>query len=78
VDAKGKPTEWRAAGQFAGGLAYLYVRDRADESAARAVFEPRLGKGIARIFTREELQARGGDPQAAFALEAPAPTSARA
>jgi predicted AlkP superfamily pyrophosphatase or phosphodiesterase len=73
VDAEGKPTDYRAASNVNGGIAYVYARDEATAAQALALFTPRAGQpgsGIARLYSRDELRARGGDAAAAFALEA--------
>lgn len=73
IDAQGKPSEYRASSNVNGGIAYVYARDEASAAQALAVFTPRAGQpgsGIARLYSRDELRARGGDAQAAFALEA--------
>lgn len=76
LDDKGKPSAYRASYAVGGALTYVYVREGEDagvEGSARALFEARVGKpgsGIARVYGRDEIRARGGDARAAFALEA--------
>ncbi|HWU87982.1 MAG TPA: ectonucleotide pyrophosphatase/phosphodiesterase [Kofleriaceae bacterium] len=69
VDASGKLTSARATSIENGGTAYVYLLDpaaRPEVDAALASIQP----AIARVYTREEIAAAGGDPDAAFALEA--------
>jgi predicted AlkP superfamily pyrophosphatase or phosphodiesterase len=68
--------DWKAVARANGGMAYLYVKD-ADDSATRKALEDAFvalvaqpGSGMARIYTSDEIQARGGDPGAFLALEA--------
>ncbi len=65
--------EWRALFQASGGSAFLRVRDPGDDGAASGVRETigRIGagpRGLFRVVEREELDALGADPAAAFAL----------
>lgn len=77
VDLDGeRPRDWRVGMSLSGGQAYLYLKDPADDAARRAIvdaFTAMIGQpdaGILRIYTRDEIAARGGDPGAVLALEA--------
>jgi predicted AlkP superfamily pyrophosphatase or phosphodiesterase len=76
VDARGKPTDWRASFDANGGSAALRLKDPGDNDAlarARALFEPRLAEaasGIQRILGPAEIAAAGGDPTGEFVLDA--------
>jgi predicted AlkP superfamily pyrophosphatase or phosphodiesterase len=76
LDERGRVTAWRAAALANGGTAYVYVNDPTD-AEARTVAErlftaeiARPGSGIARLLPPAEIEALGGDPTAAFVLEA--------
>ena len=66
---------WKAQPWFAGGMAAIMLHDPQDRDTAGQV-EQLLrtlaadpGNGIAAIRTREQMQARGGFPDAAFVVE---------
>jgi predicted AlkP superfamily pyrophosphatase or phosphodiesterase len=67
--------DWRAALQADGGMAYIYIKDENDAETARAVKDLVEGYAnqpdtkLARIYTREDLTARGGDTRAFLAIE---------
>jgi predicted AlkP superfamily pyrophosphatase or phosphodiesterase len=68
--------DWKAAVRTNGGQAYLYVKDAGD-AATRKALEDRFAElarqpdsGIGRIYTSDEISARGGDPRAFLAVEA--------
>jgi predicted AlkP superfamily pyrophosphatase or phosphodiesterase len=70
-------TDWRAAFLGTGGQGYVYLKDPADSSArdaALALFRELAAHptetGIAKVRLPEEIHALGGDPKAAFAIEA--------
>ena len=61
---------------LSGGQAYLYLNDPKDDAARRAIDEAfaaeaaRPGSGVLHVYRHEEIVARGGDPDAALALDA--------
>jgi predicted AlkP superfamily pyrophosphatase or phosphodiesterase len=75
LDERGRVADWRAWLLSSTGMGMVYVRDENDEAAKRAVTEiygalaARPSSGIGRVFTREEIIAYGGDPQAYLAIE---------
>ena len=72
----GKLTSWRAAVQSNGGTAYIHVADPRDAEAgrlAREAFAPLAagpGATVRRFLEPDEIRRLGGDPSAAFAIEA--------
>jgi predicted AlkP superfamily pyrophosphatase or phosphodiesterase len=76
VDAQGRVSDWQATVQPNGGSAYVYTRRPGDaqlEAKVLSVFEEAKRAptgGIARISSRDEILAAGGDPDAFLALEA--------
>lgn len=76
LDARDHVTSWKAATLSSGGQAYVYLNDANDTAtseAARALFAAKTSdpeSGIARVYSREEIRAIGGDPHAALAIEA--------
>jgi len=76
VDGRGQLTEWKAVVQPMTGLAYVYLRDPADEQTreeVRELFESMAGKegsGIQHVYLPEEIARLGGDPAAALAVGA--------
>ncbi len=76
LDERGRITDWKAALLTAHGLAYVYLKNPKDDQTRRQVLEllePMRGKegsGIREIYTRDEIRALGGDPQAALAFAA--------
>jgi len=68
--------DWRVGMSLSGGQAYLYLKNQGDDAARRAIvdgFTALVGQkdsGISRVYGQEEIVARGGDPEAALALEA--------
>jgi predicted AlkP superfamily pyrophosphatase or phosphodiesterase len=76
LDEKNRVKSWRAQVATSGGSAYVYVKDASDAEAQNAVMElfrglsGQPGSGIARVFTREQIAALGGDPEAFLAIEA--------
>lgn len=74
--ADGTMTDYKAWVRQDGGTAWVYVKDENDH-ATRNALAGRFGElarnpanGIARIFTAEEVKARGGDPGVFLVLEA--------
>ena len=70
-------TDWRAAFLGTGGQGYVYLKDPADRTAlesALALFRELAAHpaetGIAKLRLPDEIHALGGDPKAAFAVEA--------
>lgn len=76
MDDRNRLTDWKAVVMSNTGTAYFYVKDAGDEATKktlREIFEPLAGKpgtGVGRIFTREQIVALGGDPEAYLAIEA--------
>jgi predicted AlkP superfamily pyrophosphatase or phosphodiesterase len=76
LDARGGVASWKAAIDNSGGQAYVYLNvgeGDGTRSAAREAFATRLASpdsGIARIYDVAEIATLGGDPHAAFAVEA--------
>jgi predicted AlkP superfamily pyrophosphatase or phosphodiesterase len=76
LDERNRLTDWKAVVSAATGVAYLYVKDPADTATKqklREIFEPLAGapgSGVARVFSREQIIAQGGDAAAFLALEA--------
>jgi predicted AlkP superfamily pyrophosphatase or phosphodiesterase len=68
VDAAGKVVAWRAAAAVEGGSAYIHARDADAAERARAALAGR--EGVARVLDAAAIRERGGDPSAAFAIEA--------
>lgn len=74
--SKATVTSWKAMVHPTSGSCSIILRDRADaETLAilRRLFYPLAGKdgtGIARVYDSEEIRQMGGDPRAAFVLEA--------
>ncbi len=66
---------WKAAVAATGGYGYIYVNDSKDSETRRALLEIFLplandpASGIRRVYTQEEIRAKGGDPLAYLALE---------
>jgi predicted AlkP superfamily pyrophosphatase or phosphodiesterase len=75
-DERNRIADWKAVVSTATGVAFFYVKDPGDTGTMqklRQIFEPLAGapgSGIARIFSREQIIAQGGDPGAFLALEA--------
>lgn len=67
--ADGQVIAARAAAIDNGGTAYVYALDPAARAELLAAAQT-LGPAIARIYSRDEILAAGGDPAAAFALAA--------
>jgi len=71
-----RPRSWRVGMSLSGGQAYLYLNDPKDDAARRAIDEAfaaeaaRPGSGVLHVYRHEEIVARGGDPDAALALDA--------
>ncbi len=69
-------SDWKASVRANGGMAYIYVKDENDEAVKKLLVDTftamieKKGSGVARVFTREQVLARGGDPEAFLALEA--------
>lgn len=71
VDADGKATSAKVAAIENGGTAYVYVLDPAAQADVMAALDS-IKPAIAKIYSREELAAAGGDPKASFAVGAAA------
>lgn len=75
LDERGRVSDWRAWLLASSGLGMIYVREEDDEATKRAVEEIYRGlaaepaSGVGRVFTREEIIAFGGDPEAFLAIE---------
>ncbi len=69
LDPAGRAVAAKVASTENGGTAYVHVLDPAAEADVRAALES-LGPAIARIYSREEIAAAGGDPDATFAVGA--------
>ena len=71
----GRVTNWKATVAATGGYAYVYVKELQDTETRKALLEiflPLVDKpdsGFRRVFTQEEIRAKGGDPSAFLALE---------
>jgi len=71
-DAKGKVAAWDAVPWYSGGSAAIVLRDARDavlRTRVRALIDKLKSdstNGIARVLTRTEIAARGGNPQAEF------------
>jgi predicted AlkP superfamily pyrophosphatase or phosphodiesterase len=75
LNDKGKVSAWKASSLVAGAAAYVYVNGD-DPTVAQQVTElfrtraAAADSGIAHVWTRADIAARGGDPRATLALEA--------
>ncbi len=69
LDAAGKAVSAKAASIENGGTAYVHVLDPAAQADVMAALET-IKPAIAKIYSREEIAAAGGDPAATFALAA--------
>lgn len=71
-----KVVDWRAMVDVDGAQAYVHVADESDQEAKEALVRTftalagTAGSGIGRVFTREEIRARGGNPGAFLSLDA--------
>ena len=76
LDAGGGIASWKAAIDSSGGQAYVYLHEGEGQgtlAAARVVFARATAdpeSGIERVYDPSEIAALGGDPRAAFAIEA--------
>ncbi len=76
VDERGRVTEWKAALLPMHGLAYVYLKDPADEQTRREVSDlfdfmaGKEGSGIRHVYYPEEIRKLGGDSEAALAVGA--------
>jgi len=76
VAENGRVTDWKATVVTSSGQAYVYVRsasDAATAKAARDLFEAKAKdakSGIGRLYDAGAIRELGGDPAAAFAVEA--------
>jgi predicted AlkP superfamily pyrophosphatase or phosphodiesterase len=69
LDAEAKATSARVASIENGGTAYVYVLDPTAQAEVVSALES-LSPAIAKIYSREEIVAAGGDPAATFAVGA--------
>lgn len=70
---KGKVKQWKILARDCDGSCYIYVKDPCFLPASKALFgrlAEREGSGIERIYSREEAEQLGADPQCALMLEA--------
>jgi predicted AlkP superfamily pyrophosphatase or phosphodiesterase len=78
LDQDGRPATWRATVVANAGLAFFYLADPADQASARALeallrpLAGQPGSGFGRLYGRDEVRARGGDPRLFLAAEAAA------
>jgi len=76
LDDRERVTDWKAAVLPMHGLAYIYLKDPADEETRRElqdlfqVMSGKHGSGIQRVYLPEEIRKLGGDPEAALAVGA--------
>jgi predicted AlkP superfamily pyrophosphatase or phosphodiesterase len=83
IGENGHPTAWRAAFVSSGGTGFFYVADGDGGGASdpgggatgalRSLLQGLVGAadgGVARLYEAPDLRARGGDPRAAFGIEA--------
>ena len=69
-------TSWKASLLSADGIAYLYVADENDGQTKELLHRTfvdlasKPDSGVERVYQREEIRARGGDPNAFLAIEA--------
>jgi predicted AlkP superfamily pyrophosphatase or phosphodiesterase len=76
LDDDGHPRDWKTAVTVAGGLAFFYLADPADQAAAATLgallrdLGQKPGSGFGRLYDAADIRARGGDPRATFAVEA--------
>lgn len=69
---EGQVKSWRAQARSSGGSAAVYVKDRGKSAEVAEAFRKAAtheGEAIYRVIEREELDALGYNPEAAFALE---------
>jgi predicted AlkP superfamily pyrophosphatase or phosphodiesterase len=71
LDAKGKPTDWKAFPWATGGSAAIVLKDPKDATAARvrellAKMASDPANGIDRVLEADDLHKRGGYPNASF------------
>ena len=75
-DESRKLSWWKALTVAAGGLAYVYVAKEDDQATKDLLLQTfaelarQPDSPIRRIFSQDDIRARGGDPQAFLALEA--------
>ncbi len=75
LDDRNRIKDWKAVTLVTTGTTYIYVRDPHDETTKRTlreIFEPLAGKpdtGVGRIFTHDQIDAMGGDPEAYLCIE---------
>lgn len=76
LDDRERVTEWKAALLPMHGLAYVYLKNPADEQARQEVLNlfagmaGKLGSGIRHVYPPEEIRRLGGDAEAALAVGA--------
>lgn len=76
VNDRNRPVDWLAAATAAGGMCEIRLKNSNDLSLEEKVwklFQGMTGKPdspLAHVYTREEIAARGGDPEAFLMLEA--------
>jgi predicted AlkP superfamily pyrophosphatase or phosphodiesterase len=75
LDSRGRVTSWKAIVAGSGGYLYVYLKEPNDVETQKALLELLLPlennreSGIRRVYKREEIRAKGGDPTAFLALE---------
>jgi hypothetical protein len=73
LGSDGHPASWRTVVTTHGGLAHFFGNDPGAGEALHRLFDPLAGapgSGIARVYSAEEIRARGGDPRALLAIGA--------
>lgn len=76
LDDRGRVRDWKAALLTMTGLAYVYLKDPADEQTRREIFNlfegmaGKPGSGIRHVYPPEEIRELGGDAEAALAIGA--------
>jgi predicted AlkP superfamily pyrophosphatase or phosphodiesterase len=75
-DQRHQIKDWKAIAMPMDGTTYIYVKDPDDHDTQQKVINTfhslvgQSGSGISRMFTNDQIRARGGDPRAFLALEA--------
>lgn len=72
TDERGTVTSWRAYFHSSGGSGFVYVNDPVDRDRVHKVLlalKQDAANGIREVWTRADLDAKGGHPDAAFGLD---------